>query len=397
MSSKIRCNFCQKTRTEVKKIVASPDFGDDKIVYICDECIKISYSAINPQPRVIEGENCIPPDEIKAHLDEYVIEQDLAKEALSVALYNHYKRVNNPIVDDTELVKSNLLMIGSSGTGKTLLVSTIAKLLNLPFIHVDSTTLTESGYVGDDVGSIIENLLMIADGDAELAGRGIVYIDEIDKKGKRTEGSRNNRDVSVQQALLKLVEGAEVITTSGKVVDTRNILFITAGAFSGISEIVFKRLRGDSSIGFGAMVDRPKAQELLLDTLPEDLIEYGMIPEFVGRFPIVIPLHDLDKDMLVRILTEPKNCLVKQYKALFKLDGVDLKFETKFLEDIAEQASTHKTGARGLQNLLEKFLLKLQFRLPRMREKGISEIIISEDGSLKLTAKKKLEKKATNE
>ena len=401
MTSKIRCNFCRKSRTEVKKIVASPDFGDKHIVYICDECINVSYNAINPRPVVIEGEDCPAPHVIKEHLDEYVIEQTIAKEALSVAVYNHYKRVNNPIVDDTELHKSNLLLIGPSGTGKTLLVSTIAGLLNIPFVHADATTITESGYVGDDATGIIERLLQEAEGDIELAERGIIYIDEIDKKARKSDASRTNRDVSgegVQQALLKLVEGTDVHLSDGKTVNTQNILFITAGAFSGIEDILFTRLQGNSSIGFSAKVDKPPVAELLLDILPEDLIEFGLIPEFVGRFPIVVPLHDLDKDQLVRILTEPKNCLVRQYKALFKLDEIDLSFDPGYLTSVAEEATKHKTGARGLQSLLEKTLMKLQFKLSLMREKGVSDIFVKADGSVKLGLHKTLDKKAnTNE
>lgn len=380
--SDIKCSFCTNTRNDVKKIIAGPDKGE-ATVYICEECIEVGYRAVSTKTTRKPNSDTPKPHEIKQYLDSYVIEQTVAKEALSVALYNHNKRINNPVVGDTTLKKSNVLLIGPSGTGKTLLVSTVAKLLKLPFVQADATTLTAAGYVGDDVDSMIDRLLEKADGDIDLAQRGIIYIDEIDKKSREFETSATNRDVSgegVQQALLKLVEGTQVKLSNGNTFDTSNILFIAAGAFVGLDKIIARNEAHATGIGFTSKVDKPKSIELLLETTSEDMIEYGMIPEFVGRFPVVIPLQELSAETLVRILTEPKDCLVDQYKSLFLLDDVELLFEETFLENIAEKASKQKTGARGLQNLMEKALLRTQFELPYLRAKGATQIIVNKVG-----------------
>ena len=383
MSDIIKCSFCTNTRNDVKKIIAGPDNGKHT-VYICEECIEVGYRAISTKS-VRKPESDSPtPYEIKQYLDTYVIEQDVAKEALSVALYNHYKRINNPVVGETNLKKSNVLLIGSSGTGKTLLVSTVSQLLNIPFVQADATTLTEAGYVGDDADTIVERLLEKAEGDIDLAQRGIIYIDEIDKKSRKNDAATANRDVSgegVQQALLKLVEGTNIKLSNGQLFDTTNVLFIAAGAFVGLDKVISNNSRNATGIGFTSRVDKPTAIELLLTTAPEDLIEYGMIPEFVGRFPVVVPLQELTVDTLVRILTEPKDCLVDQYKSLFLLDDVELLFEETYLKDIARQAAEQKTGARGLQNLLEKSLLHTQFELPDLKRKGAEQIIITKTGT----------------
>jgi len=383
MTDSIKCSFCPNTRNDVKKIIAGPDLGNET-VYICEECIEVGYRAISPKVIRRPTEDNPTPVDIKHYLDSYIIEQSTAKEALSVALYNHNKRINNPVVGGTTLRKANVLLIGPSGTGKTLLVSTISNLLQLPFVHADATTLTEAGYVGDDADNIIDRLLTEANNDIELAQKGIVYIDEIDKKGRKSETASSNRDVSgegVQQALLKLVEGASVKLANGKTFDTTNVLFIAAGAFVGLDKIIQRNNKNATGIGFAAKVDKPPLEELLLTTAPADLIEYGMIPEFVGRFPVTVPLHNLDEDMLVRILTEPKDCLVDQYKGLFLLDDIELLFEEAYLKHIAAEAAEQKTGARGLQNLMEKSLLHTQFELAQLKAKGATQIIITKTGT----------------
>lgn len=374
MSTK-KCSFCSKTSSEVSKLVAGPKTTDD-VVYICNECIDIAYNAIHTNTVDIALSN-ITPHSIKTALDEYVIGQEQAKKTLSVSIYNHMKRISNPVVNGTQLSKSNTIMIGPSGTGKTLLISTLAKLVNVPFTHVDATVYTESGYVGEDVNNIIASLLDACDWDVESAERGIVYIDEIDKKCKRNASNASSKDVSgegVQQALLKLIEGTTVSIpkpNGEKVkVNTNNILFIVGGSFVDLYNKATK-----SSIGFtGQSVNQTD------ELTTEDLIEYGLIPEFVGRFPTFAVLESLDKDMLVDIMTKPKDCIVKQYESLFLLDEVDLQFSKEYLENIATQALNKKTGARGLRNVIERDLLNLQFTLPELKESGVTKVQINENG-----------------
>ncbi|MCD6319907.1 MAG: ATP-dependent Clp protease ATP-binding subunit ClpX [Candidatus Desulfofervidaceae bacterium] len=391
---KLYCSFCGKSQDEVRKLIAGPS------VYICDECIELCNEILAEEYEkedIGTGITLPKPAEIKAFLDEYVIGQEQAKKILSVAVYNHYKRVNScPELDGVELQKSNILLIGPTGCGKTLLAQTLAKMLNVPFTIADATTLTEAGYVGEDVENIILSLVQAADYDIERASQGIVYIDEIDKISRKTGDSPSiTRDVSgegVQQALLKIVEGtvANIPPKGGRKhpqqeflkVDTTNILFICGGAFVGLEEIICSRT-GTKSLGFGAKIQSKKESigEILKNVQPEDLIKYGLIPEFVGRFPVVATLNDLSEADLVKILVEPKNSVVRQYQKLFRMEGVELKFTDAALHLIAQEAIRRNTGARGLKSIIEDILLDIMFVLPELE--GAKECVINEDVILK--------------
>lgn len=395
----INCSFCGKGRHQVDQMIEGPEVNGRNI-YICNECVDVTHDILHTEEKPVKKkrEKIPTPEQIKSHLDEFIIGQDDAKVAISVAVYNHYKRLHNK--EDTVIDKSNLLMVGASGSGKTLTVKTIAKFFDLPYVIADATSLTEAGYVGEDVENLIKRLISEADEDIERAQTGIIFIDEIDKKSKKSESSTVSRDVSgegVQQSLLKLIEGTviKIEDEDGLVnFDTKDVLFIFSGAFVGLDEIIRKN-RYKSSIGIGAtLASKASFSHIVKSSIPDDFIKYGLIPEFVGRCPVTVVFDDLTSETLARILKEPKNSIVSQFKALFKYEGVVLEFDDKYLQNVADECLKQKIGARGLRSIMEKDLQDTQFTLPRLAKEGVNKVFVDATGTIKYVYKAK--KRASN-